>query len=108
MSERKKLDFGGLEERGGRRELDQLRDLSEDLGFPSREPASRPTPAPRGALGFRRPGRPPSDRMIAINVRVSNETAEVIYRLRDEKPRQSLADVIDMLVEFYVENADRR
>jgi hypothetical protein len=94
-----------------------LRKISEEQGFPSRPPAPpkeravrapraatprvpAPEPAPAAAepFGFRRPGRPRTDRMVAINVRVSPATAELLYQLRDANPRQVLADVLEEAV----------
>jgi hypothetical protein len=125
MTERQKLDLGGLKATRERPDPAALREISEDHGFLSRDPMPRSVAAPAsepiraravasvlpGAppiasnhLEFRRPGRPASDRLIAVNTRVSTATADAIYRIRDSKPRQTLADVLETLVAFYEEH----
>lgn len=156
MSERAKLSFDDISKPKKREKPDLalLRQLSEDHGFPSRDPASVrengegegapsqagipapasdapaappapetpvaavtapapvPTPAPMPApvpamtpavapAGFRRRGRPPSDRLYPMNIKVSQDVADKLYELRDAKPRQTFADVLEMLLDVY-------
>ena len=107
MSERQKLDLGGFKARERSPDEDVLRRVSEEHGFPSRDPAPsipESRPANRAFPEFRRPGRPQSDRLIPLNVRLNAETMEEIYKIRDSKPRQTLADVLETLVDFYRHN----
>lgn len=86
-----------------------LRQISEDAGFPSRQPVpfgAPPAPAAAtirpDATGFQRPARQAGNRHIAMNIRVDQTTAERIYALRDSDPtrKQSLADVFDEAIEL--------
>jgi len=160
MSERAKLSFDDLSKPKKREKPDLalLRQLSEDHGFPSRDPvsaqdgegevppadstalappekpaapASTPIAAPEAApvtpqvasapvaapppvpapaaqpsvlpdpTAFRRRGRPPSDRLYPMNIKVSQEVAAKLYELRDARPRQTFADVLEMLLDVY-------
>lgn len=127
--ERQKLNLSGMSKSAKRIDPDALREVSKEHGFESRDPESirqataevqEPEAAPRQPISspvagpvpatatpqaspvrFRRPGRPASDRMIAVNVRLSQETADFLYRVRDANPRYTLADVLDDLVALY-------
>lgn len=160
MSERAKLSFDDIAKPKKREKPDLalLRQLSEDHGFPSRDPASvrddgegegasvqadvpppasdttvtppapatpvavmapapavapaasapAPAPAPVATTppavdpaGFRRRGRPPSDRLYPMNIKVSQDVANKLYELRDARPRQTFADVLEMLLDVY-------
>ncbi|HEX7855374.1 hypothetical protein ACQKJZ_13470 [Sphingomonas sp. NPDC019816] len=135
MSERAKLSFDDIAKPKKREKPDLalLRQLSEDHGFPSRDPASvrddgegegasvqadvpppasdttvtPPAPATPVAVvavdpaGFRRRGRPPSDRLYPMNIKVSQDVANKLYELRDARPRQTFADVLEMLLDVY-------
>lgn len=99
---RTKLDLSGIDEVPPSRDPAVLREISENAGFPSR-PAGGPAPAQSApehssAGEFRRPARPTGNRHIAINVRVDPLTAEHIYALRDARPKQTIADVIEEAV----------
>lgn len=103
---RSKLDLSGIDETPPNRDPAVLREISETAGFPSR-PAGGPAPAPASpaaperasASEFRRPARPTGNRHIAINVRVDAQTAGRIYALRDARPKQTIADVIEEAVQ---------
>lgn len=147
MSERAKLQFDDLAVRPKRPRpnLDELRNVSEEHGFLSRDPAepagageggdlaSPPmdTPAPVAAplpetpspqqveaaavpqapvpsmpasadpMVFRRRGRPPSDRLYPLNIKVSQNVLQRVYDIRDEEARRTLADVIEILLDSY-------
>ena len=101
---RSKLDLTDLDEVLPSKDPAVLREISQSAGFPSRPadgPAAFPPSAPtRLASGeFRRPARVTGNRHIPINVRVDQVTAERIYALRDARPKQSIADVIEEAVQ---------
>jgi hypothetical protein len=85
-----------------------LREIGEQYGFVSRQPAAAPgqAPAPAADSGaFQRPPRQTGNRNIAINVRVPPDTANKIYALRDIDPtrKQAIADVIEEAVKLLYE-----
>jgi hypothetical protein len=95
---RAKLDLSDFDEPESHKDAAMLREIGEQHGFVSRQPA---TPRPMAdTTGFRRPPRPTGNRHIAINVRVPPETAAQIYALRDIDParKQAIADVIEEAV----------
>lgn len=101
MSNRARIDLSDFDETPPNKDPNVLRQISENAGFPSR-PAAPPLPTPAAAPaeggGFRRPARQVGNRTVAINVRVSEETARKLYALRDDNPaikRGTIADVLD-------------
>ncbi len=76
---------------------DVVRAVSEANKFPSRQPISE-APAPESSRP-RRVHR--TGRNVQLNIKVSQEVAAKLYELRDARPRQTFADVLEMLLDVY-------
>lgn len=104
---RTRLDLSEFDDTPSRKDPSLLHEISSRAGFPSR-PATPPVSLPERQLdsapsevpkmtGFRRPARPIGNRHITINARVDDETAQMLYSMRDADPsrRRALADIIE-------------
>ena len=97
---RSRLDLSGIDDPPPNKDTAVLREISESAGFPSRPADSGRASSPdRPQKTFQRPARSTGNRHIAINVRLDQQTAEMIYALRDARPKQTIADVIEEAVQ---------